>query len=46
VVNVDDPMKAWWDMIEQFQKAGLGSNAPEVLARRRVRISGAFTEAV
>jgi ferritin-like metal-binding protein YciE len=23
-------MKAWWDMIEQFQKAGLGSNAPEL----------------
>jgi hypothetical protein len=28
---VDDPMKAWWNMIEQFQKAGLGSNAPESL---------------
>jgi hypothetical protein len=27
---VDDPMKAWQDMIEQFQKAGLGSN-PEFL---------------
>jgi hypothetical protein len=25
VANVDDPMKAWQDMIEQFQKAGLGS---------------------
>jgi hypothetical protein len=24
---VDDSMKAWQDMIEQFQKAGLGSNA-------------------
>jgi tRNA U34 5-carboxymethylaminomethyl modifying GTPase MnmE/TrmE len=24
-------MKAWWDMIEQFQKAGLGSNSPEYL---------------
>jgi hypothetical protein len=24
-----DPMKAWQDMIEQFQKAGLGSNMPE-----------------
>lgn len=24
-------MKAWWNMIEQFQKAGLGSNAPESL---------------
>jgi uncharacterized protein with von Willebrand factor type A (vWA) domain len=24
-------MKAWRDMIEQFQKAGLGSNAPEYL---------------
>ena len=29
MASVDDPMKAWWDMIEQFQKAGLGSNAPE-----------------
>jgi hypothetical protein len=27
VASVDDPMKAWEDMIEQFQKAGLGSNA-------------------
>jgi hypothetical protein len=27
VASVDDPMKAWQDMIEQFQKAGLGSNA-------------------
>lgn len=24
-----DPMKAWQDLIEQFQKAGLGSNTPE-----------------
>jgi hypothetical protein len=24
-----DPMKAWQDMIEQFQKAGLGSSTPE-----------------
>jgi hypothetical protein len=24
-----DPMKAWQEMIEQFQKAGLGSYAPE-----------------
>jgi hypothetical protein len=31
VASVDDPMKAWWDMIEQFQKAGLGSNAPDYL---------------
>jgi hypothetical protein len=31
VASVDDPMKAWWDMIEQFQKAGLGSNSPESL---------------
>jgi hypothetical protein len=31
VANIDDPMKAWWDMIEQFQKAGLGSNAPDYL---------------
>jgi hypothetical protein len=29
VASADDPMKAWWDMIEQFQKAGLGSNSPE-----------------
>jgi hypothetical protein len=26
MASVDDPMKAWQDMIEQFQKAGLGSN--------------------
>jgi hypothetical protein len=31
VANVDDPMKAWWDMIEQFQKAAVGSNTPEYL---------------
>jgi hypothetical protein len=31
VASVDDPMKAWWNMIEQFQKAGRGSNAPEFL---------------
>ena len=31
VASVNDPMKAWWDMIEQYQKAGLGSNAPELL---------------
>jgi len=24
-------MKAWWDMIEQFQKAGFGPNGPEAL---------------
>jgi hypothetical protein len=29
VAGVNDPMKAWWDMIEQFQKVGLGSNAAE-----------------
>jgi hypothetical protein len=29
VASVDDPMKAWQAMMEQFQKAGLGSNAPE-----------------
>ena len=26
VASVDDPMKAWKDMIEQFHKAGFGSN--------------------
>ena len=31
MASVDDPMKAWWNMIEQFLKAGLGSNAPESL---------------
>jgi hypothetical protein len=30
VASVNDPMKAWQDMIEQFQKAGLGWNAPEL----------------
>jgi hypothetical protein len=29
VASVDDPMKAWQDMIQQFQKAGLGSNVSE-----------------
>jgi hypothetical protein len=27
MASVNDPMKAWQDMIEQFQKAGVGSNA-------------------
>jgi hypothetical protein len=31
VASVDDPMKAWQDMIEQFQKAALGSTAPDLL---------------
>jgi uncharacterized protein YukE len=26
MASVGDPMKAWQDMIEQFQKAGFGSN--------------------
>ena len=26
MASVGDPMKAWQDMIEQFQKAGLGSS--------------------
>src|SRR4249919_1528086 len=30
VASVDDPMEAWQDMIEQFQKAGLGSHAPDL----------------
>jgi hypothetical protein len=30
VASVNDPMKAWQDMIEQFQKAGLGSHAPDL----------------
>jgi hypothetical protein len=30
VASVNDPMKAWQDTIEQFQKAGLGWNAPEL----------------
>jgi hypothetical protein len=29
VASVDDPMKAWRDMIEQFQTAGSRSNTPE-----------------
>jgi hypothetical protein len=31
VAGVNDPMKAWQEMIAQFQTAGLGSNAPEFL---------------
>jgi uncharacterized protein with von Willebrand factor type A (vWA) domain len=31
VSSVDDPMKAWRDMIEQFQKAGFGSSAPDFM---------------
>jgi hypothetical protein len=31
VSTVNDPMKAWGDMIEQFQKAGLGSSAPDFM---------------
>jgi hypothetical protein len=27
---VNDPMTAWLNMMEQFQKAGIGSNAPEL----------------
>jgi hypothetical protein len=30
VASTNDPMKAWWDMIEQFQKAGVGSNPAEL----------------
>jgi hypothetical protein len=30
MASVNDPMKAWQDMIKQFQKAGLGSNAPQL----------------
>ena len=30
MATVDNSMKAWLDMIEQFQKIGLGSNAPEL----------------
>jgi hypothetical protein len=30
VATVNDPMTAWLTMMEQFQKAGLGSNAPEL----------------
>jgi hypothetical protein len=31
VASADDPMKAWLDMVEQFQKVGLGSTTPEFL---------------
>jgi hypothetical protein len=31
MAGVDDPMKAWLAMIEQFQKAGFGSTAPEFM---------------
>ena len=31
MASVNDPMKAWQEMIEQFQKAGLGSSSPELL---------------
>lgn len=31
VANVDDPMKAWQDMIEQLQKSGFGWKAPDFL---------------
>ena len=30
VASVNDPMKAWQDMIEQFQKAAFGSHAPDL----------------
>ena len=30
MASMDDPMKAWLDMIEQFQKAGLGPHAPQL----------------
>ena len=30
VASTNDPMKAWWDLIEQFQKAGAGSNPAEL----------------
>jgi predicted ribosome quality control (RQC) complex YloA/Tae2 family protein len=30
VASVNDPTKAWLDMVEQFQTAALGSNAPEL----------------
>ncbi|HEX5907006.1 MAG TPA: hypothetical protein VFY56_08305 [Propionibacteriaceae bacterium] len=29
MASVNDPMKAWQEMIEQFQKAGFGSYSPE-----------------
>jgi hypothetical protein len=31
VTGLADPMKAWQEMIEQFQKAAFGSNVPESL---------------
>jgi hypothetical protein len=31
VSSVDDPMKAWRDMMEQFQKAGFGVGAPDFM---------------
>jgi hypothetical protein len=31
MTGLADPMKAWQEMIEQFQKAAFGSNAPEPL---------------
>lgn len=31
MASVNDPMKAWQEMIEQFQKAGFGSYSPEFL---------------
>jgi hypothetical protein len=30
VASTNDPMKAWWDMIVQFQKAGVGSNPADL----------------
>jgi hypothetical protein len=30
VAKADDPMKAWQDMMQQFQKVGFGANMPEV----------------
>ena len=30
MTGLADPMKAWQEMIEQFQKAALGSHAPEL----------------
>ena len=31
MAGVDYPIKAWQEMIEQFQKAGFGANAPEFM---------------
>jgi hypothetical protein len=31
VAGIDDPMKAWQDMMEQFQKAALGSSGPDMM---------------